>query len=74
MPRDFTQGDFNYDGKVTLPDFNILAGRFGAALAPALGIESASLFASKSLAIRYNAPDQFSPDSEDDDAQIELLA
>ena len=33
-PRDFTQGDFNYDGVVNLIDFNILAGRFGRELAP----------------------------------------
>ena len=29
VPRDFTQGDFNYDTAVNLRDFNILAGRFG---------------------------------------------
>ena len=28
-PRDFSQGDFNYDGTVNLQDFNLLAARFG---------------------------------------------
>ena len=30
----FSQGDFSYDSTVNLLDFNILAGRFGQALAP----------------------------------------
>ena len=33
-PRDFTQGDFNYDGTVNLDDFNILASRFGTVVGP----------------------------------------
>ena len=33
-PRDFAQGDFNYDGTVNLSDFNILASRFGRVLGP----------------------------------------
>jgi hypothetical protein len=32
-PRDFAQGDFNYDGTVNLQDFNILASRFGTVVA-----------------------------------------
>jgi hypothetical protein len=32
-PRDFTQGDFDYDTAVFLSDFNILASRFGQVLA-----------------------------------------
>ena len=32
----FSQADFNYDGNVNLQDFNILAGRFGNELGPAL--------------------------------------
>lgn len=31
-PRDFTQGDFDYDGVVNLSDFNILSGQFGTVL------------------------------------------
>ena len=42
-PRDFTQGDFNYDGAVNLQDFNILVGRFGTVLA---GPEPSSIFSS----------------------------
>ena len=33
----FRQGDFNYDGRVNLEDFNILASRFGTALASPAG-------------------------------------
>ncbi len=33
--RDFSQGDFNYDGLVNLADFNILAARFGQQVAHA---------------------------------------
>ena len=35
---EFTRGDFNYDGTVNPEDFNVLAGRFGAVLAPATSI------------------------------------
>ncbi len=34
-PRNFTQGDFDYNGIVNLDDFNILAARFGQVLASA---------------------------------------
>jgi hypothetical protein len=36
----FSQGDFNYDGKVNALDFNVLATKFGTYLAPASPAEA----------------------------------
>jgi hypothetical protein len=72
-PRDFTQGDFDYSGNVNLNDFNLLAGRFGQMVAaPESG--SGRLFASTSVSSRYNEHRTPPAWTEEDDAQLGLLA